>query len=180
MSQSGGRGFGGRKSLSIDSMEKLIDKAFSMKRCEAVLLNINSPGGSAVQSELIADYIGQKAKSSGVPILSFVEDMAASGGYWLATAAPTIYVTQSSIVGSIGVISQSFGFHEAISKLGIERRTMTAGESKAFSDPFKPWEEKDKAIVRQILASLHDNFKVECLGGISKPFLVEKIKMPKD
>ena len=112
--------FGGRKSLNIQNMEKLIDKAFNTKKLEAVLLSINSPGGSAVQSELIADYIGQKSKEKGVPVISFVEDVAASGGYWLATAAPVIYVSKSSIVGSIGVISQSFGFHEAIAKLGIK------------------------------------------------------------
>ena len=94
-----------------------------------------------------------------MPVISFVEDMAASGGYWLATAAPTIYVSQSSIVGSIGVISQGFGFHETIAKLGVERRTHTAGESKAFSDPFKPQTEEDLAIVRSILTSLHGNFK---------------------
>ena len=107
-----------RSPLSIQTTEKLIDKAFSTKKLEAVLLSINSPGGSAVQSELIADYIGQKSKEKGVPVISFVEDVAASGGYWLATAAPVIYVSKSSIVGSIGVISQSFGFHEAIAKLG--------------------------------------------------------------
>lgn len=90
-----GRGnFGGRQPLSLVTTEKLIDKAFSLKKLEAVFLSINSPGGSAVQSELIADYIAQKAKDKEVPVVSFVEDVAASGGYWLATAAPVIYASK--------------------------------------------------------------------------------------
>lgn len=152
-------GFGGGQPLSIDSLEKLIDKAFTPKKLEAVFLSINSPGGSPVQSELIADYISQKSKEKSVPVIAFVEDMAASGGYWLATAAPTIYVSQSSLVGSIGVISQGFGFHETIAKLGIERRTQTAGESKDWSDPFKAQNEEDKAIRQKLLNALHINFK---------------------
>lgn len=158
-STGGGPRFGGQKPLSIHTTEKLITQAFNTKRLEAVFLSINSPGGSAVQSELIADFIGQKSAETKVPVISFVEDVAASGGYWLATAAPTIYASKSSIVGSIGVISQSFGLHKAIEKLGIERRTMTAGESKAFSDPFKPLEEKDTIIIKSILEALHENFK---------------------
>lgn len=150
-----------RRNLSIHSTQKLIDKAFDTKKCEAVFLSINSPGGSAVQSELIADYIGQKSTEKKVPVISFVEDVAASGGYWLATAAPTIYCSKSSIIGSIGVISQKFGFHEAIKKLGIERRTQTAGDFKAFGDPFKAEQEKDVAIVRNILSALHENFKAQ-------------------
>jgi len=152
-------GFGRQQPLSIDSLEPLINKAFLPKKLEAVFLSINSPGGSPVQSELIADYISQKSKEKSVPVIAFVEDMAASGGYWLATAAPTIYVSQSSLVGSIGVISQGFGFHETIAKLGIERRTQTAGESKDWSDPFKAQNEEDKAIRQKLLDALHINFK---------------------
>ena len=116
---------GRQQPLSIDSLEPLINKAFLPKKLEAVFLSINSPGGSPVQSELIADYIAQKSKEKSVPVIAFVEDMAASGGYWLATAAPTIYVSQSSLVGSIGVISQGFGFHETIAKLGKYQNALT-------------------------------------------------------
>lgn len=89
-----GNRLGGRQPLSLATTEKLIDKAFNLKKLEAVFLSINSPGGSAVQSELIADYIAQKAKDKEVPVVSFVEDVAASGGYWLATAAPVIYASK--------------------------------------------------------------------------------------
>jgi signal peptide peptidase SppA len=159
MAQHQGGGIGSKKFLNIETTEKLIDEAFDTKKLEVVLLNVNSPGGSAVQSELIAEYIRQKSQDKGVPVISFVEDMAASGGYWLACAAPNIFVSNSSILGSIGVISQSFGLHEAIAKLGIERRTHTAGQSKALGDPFMPMDDKQLAIIKRILATLHENFK---------------------
>ena len=124
--------------LNIDNTKDAIDKAFKTKLLEAVFLNINSPGGAPVQTELIADYIQQKSQEKHVPIISFVEDVAASGGYWLATAAPKILISKSSMVGSIGVISQSLGFHEVIQKLGIESRVYTAGKSKAFNNPLLP------------------------------------------
>lgn len=160
-----GGSFGGRKLVNFENTKNVVDKTFDLKRLEAVFLNINSPGGSPVQTELIADYIQQKADLKKVPVVSFVEDVAASGGYWLATAAPKIYVSNSSVVGSIGVISQSFGFHEAIQKLGIESRLRTAGKNKAINNPFLPRNPEDDEIMKQILLALHENFKKQIISS---------------
>ena len=122
----------GTKNININSMKNDIDKAFSHKNLEAVLLNINSPGGSPVQSDLVASYIQDKGNRMNIKVISFVEDTAASGGYWLACAGQEIYAARSSIVGSIGVISHGFGFDELINKYGIENRTYTSGENKAI------------------------------------------------
>jgi len=151
--------------LNIDNTKDAIDKAFKTKLLEAVFLNINSPGGAPVQTELIADYIQQKSQEKHVPIISFVEDVAASGGYWLATAAPKILISKSSMVGSIGVISQSLGFHEVIQKLGIESRVYTAGKSKAFNNPLLPQKEEDLEVIREILSELHKNFKNQVIAS---------------
>ena len=116
----------GRGSLSDAALAGVIDKAFKMKPA-AVALAINSPGGSAVQSSLIAARIRRLAEEKGVKVHAFVEDVAASGGYWLACAGDEIWVDDSSIVGSIGVIFASFGFPELMARQGIERRVVTAG-----------------------------------------------------
>ena len=136
---------GGRFGRAFDdaAMAPLIEEAFSLPRLEAVALSINCPGGSAAQSALIGARIRRLAEEKQVPVYAFCQDVAASGGYWLACAADEIYADKTSIVGSIGVIAAGFGFHEAIGKLGIERRVHTAGESKSMWDPFKPEEEKD-------------------------------------
>ena len=126
-----------RSGLNLDSINKLIDKLFSDKKSPAVAIIINSPGGSPTQSSLIAEKILLKSKEKNKKVIAFVEDVAASGGYWLACAADEIYVDQNSIVGSIGVISPGFGFVKLIKKLGIERRVYTSGKSKSFLDPFK-------------------------------------------
>lgn len=156
---------GGRKPLNIETTQKVIDKAFAVPKLEAVLLNINSPGGYPVQCELIGDYITSLANEKQVPVISFVEDFACSGGYWLACASDKIYVSKTSIVGSIGVISASFGLNNAISKLGIERRVTTAGTSKSFNDPFLPQTDKDKARLTRMLTHIHDNFKDHVIGS---------------
>lgn len=137
-----GRSFGQNR-LNIETLKPIIDKAFAPKRLKAVLLSINSPGGQPVQCELISSYIGDKVKEKKIPIYSFVEDVAASGGYWLACCGDTIFVSRASIVGSIGVISGNFGLHEIIGRWGIERRLFTAGDRKSFLDPFKPLREVD-------------------------------------
>ena len=126
-----------RSGLTLNSLDKLIDKLFSDKKCPAVALIINSPGGSPTQSSLIAERIISKSKEKKKKVLAFVEDVAASGGYWLACAADEIFIDQNSVVGSIGVISPGFGFVEFIKKFGIERRVYTSGKSKSFLDPFK-------------------------------------------
>jgi signal peptide peptidase SppA len=153
----GSIGTGGR-SLSDQSLAPLIERAFTRGKPAAVAIVINSPGGSPVQSSLIAARIRRLADEKRVPVHCFVEDVAASGGYWLATAADHIWVDESSLVGSIGVIYASFGFHELMQKNGVERRVHTAGKSKSFADPFKPERPEDVARIHAMLAPLHENF----------------------
>ena len=151
-------GLAGSGVINLENTRKQIDKAFSPNRLQAVLLNINSPGGTPVQSDLVSAYIREKAEKHNVPVLVFVEDLAASGGYWLACTGSEIYAAPCSIVGSIGVISQGFGFHQLIEKYGIERRTYTAGENKSINDPFQPVKEKDVEIIRNIQGKMHKEF----------------------
>merc|ERR1712062_463734 len=124
--------------LNIGSTRKLIDASFALPKLEAVLLSINSPGGSPAQSELTADYIQLLANEKKVKVYSFVQDVAASGGYWLACAGEKIYITENSVVGSIGVISASFGFQDAIKYLNIEPRIHTGEKIRRRIIPFYP------------------------------------------
>lgn len=135
-----------------------LEAAFDMK-VKAVALVINSPGGSPVQSSLIYKRIRALAKEKELPVYAFAEDVAASGGYMLACAADEIYADESSIVGSIGVVSSGFGFTGLIEKLGVERRVHTAGESKAILDPFKPENPDDVAKLEALQREVHENFK---------------------
>ena len=144
--------------LTLNSLNKLIEKTFNLDRLEAVFLSINSPGGSPVQSELIASRIRELADEKEIAVYSFVEDVAASGGYWLACAGDKIYASYSSIVGSIGVVSSGFGFHEAIEKLGVERRIYTEGNTKSILDPFQPAKESDIKIIKKIQKEIHNHF----------------------
>jgi serine protease SohB len=143
--------------LSDAALAPLIERAFSMKPV-AVALVINSPGGSAVQSSLIAARIRRLADERKVPVHAFVEDVAASGGYWLACAADDIWIDRASLVGSIGVIAASFGLHDLIARNGVERRVHTAGKSKSFLDPFLPEKPEDVARLRAILEPIHQVF----------------------
>ncbi len=144
--------------LSDQAMASAIEKAFRKGKPAAVALAINSPGGSPAQSSLIAARIRRLADEKDIPVHAFVEDVAASGGYWLACAADHIWVDDSSIVGSIGVISASFGLHEAIGKLGIERRVHTAGKEKSMLDPFRPERPEDIERLKSLQAQIHDSF----------------------
>ena len=144
--------------LAINNLEKLIEKLFSDKKSPAVALIINSPGGSPTQSSLIAKKIIELSKEKKKKVLAFVEDVAASGGYWLACAADEIYIDQNSVIGSIGVISPGFGFVELIKKIGIERRVYTSGKSKSFLDPFKEENKEDIDRLKNIQEQIHDNF----------------------
>jgi serine protease SohB len=126
-----------------------------------VALAINSPGGSPAQSSLIAARIRRLADEHKIPVHAFVEDVAASGGYWLATAADDIWVDPTSVVGSIGVISSGFGFHELIGRYGVERRVHTAGASKSWLDPFRPEKPEDVERLNRILEQLHTTFKAQ-------------------
>ena len=145
--------------LSDAALAPVLERAFTRGKPRAVALLINSPGGSPVQSSLIAARIRRLAREKDVPVHAFVEDVAASGGYWLAVAADHIWVDECSIVGSIGVISAGFGFHELIARYGIERRVHTAGESKSFLDPFRPERAEDVERLRRVLDQLHVTFK---------------------
>ena len=146
------------RGLTIDALAPLLEAAFRPRSVTAVALVVNSPGGSPVQSELIAGRIRDLAAECDKPVVAFVEDVAASGGYWLACAADEVRVTGTSIIGSIEVISYGFGFQEAIGKLGIERRVHTAGSSKALLDPFQSERPDDVAHLKAIQAEMHERF----------------------
>ncbi|WP_227270090.1 S49 family peptidase [Roseobacter weihaiensis] len=149
----------GRGVLNNASLAPVIEKAFVRGKPAAVVLEVNSPGGSPVQSSLIGARIRRLAEEKEVPVIAFVEDVAASGGYWLAAAADEIYADDSSVVGSIGVISASFGAHEFLTRQGIERRVYTAGKSKSMLDPFRPENAEDVARLKGLLEDIHTNFK---------------------
>lgn len=155
---SGTIGTGGRAPLNDTAIGPQIDKAFKRGKPRAVALVINSPGGSPVQSSLIAARIRRLAEEKQIPVHAFVEDVAASGGYWLATAADDIWADSGSIIGSIGVISASFGAHELLAKQGVQRRVYTSGKSKSMLDPFLPEKPEDVARLRDILEQMHDVF----------------------
>ncbi len=155
---SGMIGSQGRAVLNDATIGPVIEKAFAKGKPTAVALEINSPGGSPVQSSLIGARIRRLAEEKNIPVIAFVEDVAASGGYWLAAAADEIYADPSSVVGSIGVISASFGVHEFIREHGVERRVYTAGQSKSMLDPFRPENPEDVARLKVLLEDIHENF----------------------
>ncbi len=144
--------------LSDESVAPFIEKAFTRGKPVGVALIINSPGGSPVQSSLIASRIIRLSKEKEVPVYTFVEDVAASGGYWLAAIGDEIYADENSIVGSIGVISSSFGFQDLLNKMGIERRVHTSGEDKSILDPFLPEDPEDVEKLKEIQHEIHQNF----------------------
>ncbi|MBK5946816.1 S49 family peptidase [Rhodobacter veldkampii DSM 11550] len=149
----------GSAGLSDAALAPLIERAFRPGRHAAVALIVNSPGGSPVQSSLIAARVRRLAEEHGTPVHAFVEDVAASGGYWLATAADDIWADVTSVVGSIGVISAGFGFAGLIERYGIERRVHTAGTSKSFMDPFRPEKPEDVERLHRLLEPMHAAFK---------------------
>ena len=148
-----------RSVINSVSVEKVLERAFERDRLAAVALLVNSPGGSPTQSALVADRIRGLAAEHEVPVLAFCEDVAASGGYWLACAADEIYAHSTSIVGSIGVISQSFGLEGLLQRIGVERRLYTAGESKSRLDPFLPEKPEDVVWLRGLQDQLHAMFR---------------------
>ena len=149
----------GSSNLSLESLEKQIERAFTGKKVSGVAIVINSPGGSPVQSALIAERILELSKKNNIPVFAFVEDVAASGGYWLACAADEIFVMPASILGSIGVISAGFGFVEVIKKIGVERRVFSKGENKGMLDPFQPQNPEDVKLITDLQEEIHQQFK---------------------
>lgn len=154
-----GKDGGFKPSLNLESLESAITKAFETKKIVAVALIVNSPGGSPVQSELIYRRIRALSEEKKIPVYSFAEDCAASGGYWLACAGDEIYVMGSSLIGSIGVIAAGFGFAEAIKKIGVERRIYKQGENKSILDPFLEERPEEVAIITRAQAVIHEQFK---------------------
>ncbi|NNE89156.1 MAG: S49 family peptidase [Silicimonas sp.] len=144
--------------LSDSGLAALIERAFAKGKPDAVALSINSPGGSPSQSSLISARIRRLADEKDVKVYAFVEDVAASGGYYIAAAADEIWVDRHSIVGSIGVISAGFGLSELIARYGIERRVYTAGKSKSMADPFRPEKPEDVARIKQLQEHIHAEF----------------------
>jgi signal peptide peptidase SppA len=147
-----------RPGLTISSVARSLERAFAVRKASAVALAINSPGGSAVQSHLIHQRIRQLAEEHERPVIAFVEDVAASGGYMIACAADEIVCDSSSIVGSIGVVGGTFGFNRLIERLGIERRLYTAGERKVTLDPFLPEKPEDVERLNAIQRDIHEGF----------------------
>jgi len=147
-----------RPTLSLASTAGLIEKAFAFKNAPAVAISINSPGGSPVQSRLIYQRIRDLAEEKNKRVLVFVEDVAASGGYMIAVAGDEIIADPSSIVGSIGVVSASFGFQDLLKKIGVERRVHTAGKNKAVLDPFREERPEDIERLKALQLEVHDTF----------------------
>ena len=151
----------GAAGLSDAGLAPILARAFRQGRPVAVAIALNSPGGSPVQSSLIAARIRRLAEETHLPVHVFVEDVAASGGYWLATAGDVIWADESSVLGSIGVISAGFGFADLIRRHGIERRVHTAGTAKSWLDPFRPERPEDVARLHRLLEPIHEAFKAQ-------------------
>jgi signal peptide peptidase SppA len=147
-----------KQGMDLDGQKDILKKAFSLKKISHVAISINSPGGSPVQSHLIYSYIRELADKKKIKVLIFAEDVAASGGYLISCAGDEIYANSSSIIGSIGVISASFGFKDLIKKIGVERRVYTAGKNKSTLDPFVEEKEEDIKRLKNIQLELHDDF----------------------
>ena len=152
-------GMGRRGGLSLAEQARSIERLFQLPRLKAVAIAINSPGGSPVQASLIAGRIRQLAEEKEIPVYGFCEDVAASGGYWLACAAEEIYANPASIIGSIGVVSAGFGFVELLEKIGVERRIHVSGDYKGMLDPFSKEKESDVQRLRDIQEDIHEQFK---------------------
>ena len=148
-----------RTALSLASHAAALDRAFALKRLSAVALSVNSPGGSPVQSALLFRRIRQLAEEKGVPVFAFAEDVAASGGYWLALAGDEIYAEEASLLGSIGVVTAGFGLARLIDRLGVDRRLHTAGDRKSLLDPFLPEDPDDVARLSALQQDIHLTFK---------------------
>ena len=148
-----------RPGLTLAGLAPVLDKAFKVPGAKAVAFAINSPGGSAAQSSLIHARIRALASERNLPVYAFVEDVAASGGYWLACAADEIHADETSLLGSIGVVTAGFGFPELLHRIGIERRVHTTGPYKAMLDPFRPERPEDIERLKTIQGELFESFK---------------------
>lgn len=162
-----------RQGLTAVDLMRSIERAFSLPKLKAVALQVNSPGGSPVQSSLIFKRIRAMAEEKEIPVFAFAEDVAASGGYLLACAADEIYADESSVVGSIGVISSGFGFVELLEKLGVERRVHTEGKNKSMLDPFQKENQQDVKRLKELQGDIYTTFT-----NIVKSRRGDKLKKP--
>lgn len=152
--------------VNANSFMTSLHDAYDDKNTKGIILRINSPGGSPVQAGIINDEIGrQKKLHPTIPVYAVVEDICASGGYYIAAAADKIYVDKASIIGSIGVLMDGYGFTEVMKKVGVERRLMTAGENKGMLDPFSPINPKQQALAQTMLNEIHEQFKTVVRQG---------------
>lgn len=150
---------------SADKINGALQSAFEDRGTAGIILRINSPGGSPVQAGIVHDEIRRlREKHPDIPLYAVVEDVCASGGYYIAAAADKIFVNQASIVGSIGVLMGGFGFTEVMQRVGVERRLLTAGENKGFFDPYSPWSAKQKEHAETLLREIHEQF----IGAVRK------------
>lgn len=156
---SGGGPFGSKGGISFQGTRHLIEQAFALPKVLAVILVINSPGGSPTQTNLIGSMVREKAEETQIPVYAIVEDVAASGGYWLACSADEIYIDPNSMVGSIGVIFQNVGVNGTMKKIGMEPRIITSGKNKAGLNPFLEYDKAQAEIVIQNMMIIHSNFK---------------------
>lgn len=152
--------------VNADGVLSSLHDAYDNKATKGIILRINSPGGSPVQAGIINDEIKRLRKlHPAIPVYAVVEDICASGGYYIAAAADKIYVDKASIVGSIGVLMDGYGFTEVMKKVGVERRLMTAGENKAMLDPFSPVNPKHQQLAQEMLNEVHEQFKTVVRQG---------------
>ncbi|OYZ39081.1 MAG: S49 family peptidase [Methylotenera sp. 24-45-7] len=155
--------------VSADAVMSSLHDAYDNKATKGIILRINSPGGSPVQAGIINDEIKRLRKlNPNIPVYAVVEDICASGGYYIAAAADKIYVDKASIVGSIGVLMDGYGFTEVMKKVGVERRLMTAGDNKAMLDPFSPVNPKHQELAQNMLNEVHEQFKTVVREGRGK------------
>ncbi len=155
---SGGGGIGSKGGICFQNVRHLLEQAFALPKVLAVVLVINSPGGSPTQTNLIGSYLRSKADETKIPVYAVVEDVAASGGYWLACAADEIYIDPNSMVGSIGVIFQNVGVNGAMKKVGVEPRIITSAKNKAGLNPFLEYDKHQADIVVENMQIIHTNF----------------------
>ncbi len=148
----------GPEAVTATGILPVLRRAFAVRGAKAVALAINSPGGSPVQCGLISREVRHLASKHDLPVLAFVEDIAASGGYWLACAADEIFALSSSVVGSIGVINAGFGFPQLLERFGVERRVYAEGKHKGMMDPFSPVREEDVAVLQAVLKDIRADF----------------------
>lgn len=166
-----------KQGLTISSLNKHIEKAFEGKNIKAVVININSPGGSPVQSELISKRIVQLSKQKEIPVIAVIEDIAASGGYWLACSASEIIAAENALLGNLGVKFSGFGFNKVIENFGIDRRVYTQGDSKALLDPFLPEKPEDVKMILKVQSYVYENFKKQVHFGREGKLKIEDTEL---